>query len=119
MPEITGDNDCSEDDMSFSDMEDTEDSDDEHDDGESDTEINSLPHRTSNIDQKKSEGPEEFAQMNNSNLPQSAIEITQPEFKGQVSDTMPDQIIKLLLQLSLTLMTERFADGQPSSTLLV
>ncbi|KAL7903745.1 hypothetical protein GGI35DRAFT_492304 [Trichoderma velutinum] len=104
MPTINEDDDCTEDDMSFSDMEDTEDSADEHDNGTSDADINSLSHGNSNSDKEKTEGFEECAQ---------------PDFDCHDSSTMPDQIIELLLQLSLTLMTERFADGQPSSTLLV
>lgn len=119
MPEINADDDCTEDDMSFSDMEDTEDSADEHNDGMSDAEINNLSHGNSNSDEEKPEGFEEFAQISNNSLQKSAIKITQPDFEGHDSSTMRDQVIELLLQLSLTLMTERFADGQPSSTLLV
>lgn len=61
MPEINKDNNCTKDNMSFSNIEDIEDSANEYNDGISNAEINNLSYRNSNSNEEKPKGFKEFA----------------------------------------------------------
>ncbi|KAL7940006.1 hypothetical protein V8C42DRAFT_357967 [Trichoderma barbatum] len=78
-----------------------------------------IPNDFSDEDSWTPQSPQELASIIRDNHLRGALNIMQPEPNGQNTNAKSDQIIELLFQLSLALMTERYADGQPNSTLLI
>lgn len=112
IPEPDKDSSWSEDDASSSD---TGGSDDEN--GKN-NDMN-IPSDFSDEDSWTTQSPQELASIIRDIPLRGAVNIMQPEPNAQNTNAKSDQIIELLFQLSLTLMTERYADGQPNSTLLI